>query len=100
LLRLGLEGNALSHLVAKLPRLLKMSEEKVMEIFKQVENLGFKKGSKSFAVAVSVFSTLGKETLERKLQCLRNLGFSEKQISGLSRANPQGSGAFRGKNEA
>jgi len=89
LLSLGLEGNVLSYLVARQPRLLNMSEEKVMEIFKQVENLGFKKGTKLFALAVSVFSTLGKETLERKLQCLRNLGFSEKQISGLSRANPQ-----------
>jgi hypothetical protein len=88
-LRLGVEGNALSYLVAKQPRLLKMSEEKIMELFKKIENLGFRKGSKSFTDAVRVFSALRKETLERKLQCLRSLGFSENQISGLSSAKPR-----------
>lgn len=88
-LRSGFDGKTLSNLVAKGPRVLKISEEKVMELFEQVENLGFKMGSKSFAAAFLVILGQTKETIERKLQCLRCLGFSEKQISGLSSRAPQ-----------
>lgn len=49
--RLGVDGKALPHLVVKQPLLLTTSEEKVIESFKQAENLGFKQGSKPFAAA-------------------------------------------------
>jgi len=87
--RLGVEGKALSHLVVKQPLLMRTSEEKVMESFKQAENLGFKKGSKPFAVAMRAFLGLGKEKLERKLHCLSSLGFSNEQILELPRREPR-----------
>ena len=77
--RLGIKGEVLSHLVGRSSGLFMTSEEKVIELFKQVEIFGFEKGSKSFADAVDSISRLRKETLERKLQCLRSLGFSEKK---------------------
>jgi len=87
--RLGVEGKALSHLVVRQPLLMRTSEEKVMESFKQAETLGFKKGSKLFAVAMRAFLGLGKEKLERKLHCLSGLGFSNEHISELSRREPR-----------
>jgi mTERF domain-containing protein len=86
--RLGVEGQVLSQLVVNQPRLLATSEEKVMESFKYAEDLGFNKGSKMFAIAVRAILGLRKDALERKLQCLRSIGFSENQISYLSRRYP------------
>lgn len=88
-LRSGFDGKTLAHLLARRPRLLMISEEKIMWVFKQAENLGFKKGSKSFSAALYAISGLGRETLERKLQSWSGLGFSEKQISKLVRLQPQ-----------
>jgi mTERF domain-containing protein len=85
---LGIEGEALSDLVARVPRLLLTSEERIVESFKQAECFGFKKGSIMFAIAVRAIFQTGKENLDRKLQCLSSLGFSEKQISDLIRRNP------------
>jgi mTERF domain-containing protein len=86
--RLGVEGRVLSELVGKQPRLLTTSEDKVMESFKQAEDLGFKLGSKMFAVALRSVFGIGKETLERRLQCLSSLGFSKQQISEMSNRHP------------
>lgn len=77
---LGIEGEALSELLARQPRLLVASEEKIIESFKQAEDLGFKKGSKMFASALRAILGLGKENLNRRRQCLFGLGFSENQI--------------------
>jgi mTERF domain-containing protein len=86
--RLGVEGQALSELVGTQPRLLRTSEENVMVSFKQAEDLGLKKGSKKFAETVRVICGTRKETLERRLQCLISLGFSENQVSEMSRRHP------------
>jgi hypothetical protein len=40
----GIEGETLAEFLARQPRLLTVPEEKVIESFKQVEDLGFKKG--------------------------------------------------------
>jgi mTERF domain-containing protein len=85
---LFIEGEALSDLVARVPRLLLTSEERIVESFKQAEGFGFKKGSNMFAIVVRAIFQTGKENLERKLECLSSLGFSEKQISDLIRRNP------------
>lgn len=86
--RVGVEGRALSELVAKQPRLLTATEEKVMESFKQAEHLGFKLGSKKFALAIHGMFGMGNEALEQRLQCLNSLGFSNKQISEISNRKP------------
>jgi mTERF domain-containing protein len=86
--RLGVEGDALSELVARQPRLLMTSEENVLESFKQAEDLGIKKGTKMFATAMRAILGVGKEKLDQRLQCLSSLGFSDKQISDLSRRQP------------
>jgi len=86
--RLGVEGQALSQLLAKEPRLLSVSEEKVTESFKHIEDLGFDKGSKMFAVVLRSILGVRKDSLERRLHCLSSLGFSEKQISQISRRKP------------
>lgn len=86
--KLGIEGQELSELLEKQPRLLTCSEEKLMESFKQAENMGFKKGSKRFAAALRSFLGVGKEKMDRRLQCLINLGGSEKQVSTLVSRQP------------
>jgi mTERF domain-containing protein len=86
--RLGIEGQELSKSLATQPRLLTISEEKLIESFKQAENIGFKKGSKMFAIALRSILGVGKENLDRRLRCLSDLGFSEKQVSELVRRQP------------
>lgn len=81
---LGFEGQVLSELVAAQPSLLMTSEEKVMQLIKQAEDLGFIKGSKAFAYALPLIREVGKQSVERRLQFLSKLGFSEEQISELS----------------
>lgn len=81
--RLGVEGIVLSQLVATQPRLLSASEEKVIESFKHAEDLGLNKGSKMFAGVLNKILGVAKENLERRLQCLSSLGFTEKQVSEL-----------------
>jgi len=86
--RLGIEGDALSNLLARTPRLLTYGEKKVMESFKVVEGLGLERGSKIFGYALHALLGMGKERLDRKLQLLSSLGFSEKQIYKLSYQMP------------
>lgn len=86
--KLGIEGQELSELLEKQPRLLTCSEEKLMESFKQAEYIGFKKGSKMFAAALRSLLGVGKENFDRRLQYLINLGFSEKQVSTLVSRQP------------
>lgn len=86
--KLGVEGEALSDILAWVPHLLTASEEKVMEVFKQVEDIGFKKGSKMFRIALRAYFGLAKEKLDRKRQYLSSLGFSEQQILYLVRRRP------------
>jgi len=47
-----------------------------------------KKGSKAFVAALRAVLGVGKETIDRRLQCLRSLGFSEKQILEISSKKP------------
>nr|ABR16839.1 unknown [Picea sitchensis] len=63
-----------------------------MESFKQAEDLGYKKGSKMFALAVRPILGLGQEKLDRRRQCLRSLGFSENQILDIWRKKPSSLG--------
>eukprot|EP00253_Pinus_taeda_P010773 PITA_10773 len=86
--RLGIEGDALSNLLARAPRLLTYTEEKVMESFNVLEGLGFERGSKLFGHALRGLLGMGKEKIDRTLQLLSSLGFSEKQIYKLSRLTP------------
>jgi mTERF domain-containing protein len=84
----GIDGEALSETLVTQPRLLTTPEEKVMESFKQTEDLGYKKGSKMFALALRRILGLGQKKLDRRRQCLRSLGFSENQISDIWRKKP------------
>jgi mTERF domain-containing protein len=86
--RLGVDGQELSELVARVPRLLTASEETVSESFKQAEDLGCQKGLKMSASLMHTILGTGKEQLERRLHCLNSLGFSEKQVSELLRRWP------------
>lgn len=86
--KLGVEGEALSDILAWTPRLLTASEEKVMETFKQAEDLGLKKGSKMFRIALRPYFELAKVKLDRKRQHLSSLGFSEQQILSIARQMP------------
>lgn len=97
--RLGVDGKALPHLVVKQPLLLTTSEEKVIESFKQAENLGFKQGSKPFAAAMRAFLGVGKEKMERKLCCLNSFDFSKEHISKLCSREPRILGLSEEKNE-
>lgn len=82
---LGAEGQELSRLTARVPRLLLASEQNILEAFKQVENLEIKKGSMAFAGATRAILGVGKEDIDKRLHCLCSLGFSEKQVSEISR---------------
>lgn len=86
--RLGVEGDALSELVAKEPSFLVTPEENVLESFKQAESLGIRKGSKMFSIAMRAILRAGKRKIEQRQQFLRSSGFSEKQISDLLRQHP------------
>jgi mTERF domain-containing protein len=86
--RLGVEGEALSNLLAMQPRLVTCTEEKVLKSFKVAEGLGLEKGSLIFGHALRAILGIGKEKMDRKLQCLSSLGFSEKQIHKLSSRTP------------
>jgi mTERF domain-containing protein len=86
--KLGIEGEALSEGLARQPRLLTASEKDVMESFKEVEDLGIKKGSKTFAYALRGILGVEKEKLDRRRLCLTGLGFSEYQISFILRRQP------------
>lgn len=77
-----------SGLIARQPRLLTASEEKVIESYQQAEDLGYNKGSKMFAHALRAILGLGKENLNRRRQYLISLGFSENQTSDLCRKKP------------
>jgi len=81
----GFKGQELSELVAREPLFLSASEEKVLESFKQAEYIGCQKGSKLFARVMKIILLIGKEKLERRLQHLSCLGFSEKQVLELLR---------------
>lgn len=59
-----------------------------MESFKLAEDFGFNKETKLFAAALRSILGLKKEVLERRLQCLSCLGFSEEQISEMWRRRP------------
>lgn len=87
--RLGVEGHELSRLLMRVPRLLTTSEEKVLETFKQVENLGIKKESMAFAGAIRGILGVGKIDIDKRVHCLCSLGFSEKQVSEVSRRFPE-----------
>lgn len=76
--RLGVDGKALPHLVVKQPLLLTTSEEKVIESFKQAENLGFKQGSKPFAAAMRAFLGVGKEKNGTKTVLFEQFRFLER----------------------
>jgi mTERF domain-containing protein len=95
--KLGIDGEALSEILATQPRLLTTQEEKVMESFKQAEDLGYKKGSKMFARALRQILGLRQESLDRRRQCLRSLGFSENQISDIWRKKPTSLGVTEEK---
>eukprot|EP01018_Ginkgo_biloba_P022643 Gb_26176 [translate_table: standard] len=84
----GMEGEALSQLLAKQPRLLTTSEKKITDSFKQAENFGLTKGSKLFSLAMHVIIAIGKENLERKLLHLKNVGFSEEAALELCKRMP------------
>lgn len=86
--KLGLEGEALSELVAREPRLFTALEKDVIESFKEVVDLGIKKGSKMFAYALRGILKFGKERLDRRRLCLSRLGFSENQILVILRRRP------------
>eukprot|EP01018_Ginkgo_biloba_P022645 Gb_26175 [translate_table: standard] len=84
----GMEGEALSHLLAKQPRLLTISEKKISDAFKQAEKFGLTKGSKLFSIALHVIIAIGKENLERKLLHLKSVGFSEEEALELCKRMP------------
>jgi mTERF domain-containing protein len=86
--RLGFNGQELAELVARVPRLLTISEEKVLESFKILEDFEYQKGSKIFPLALLSILGAGKENIDRRLRCLSSLGFSEKQVSQISRRKP------------
>lgn len=85
---LGIEGEAMPELLLRQPRLLTATEEAAKESFQQAEDLGFKKGTKMFAIALRSIYGLGMENLNRRLKLLISLGFSENQISDLCRRRP------------
>jgi mTERF domain-containing protein len=86
--RLGVEGQQLSELVAMEPLLLSASEEKVLESFKQAEDIGCPKESKLFARVMQIILGTAKEKLERRLQFWSSLDFSEEQVLELLRRWP------------
>lgn len=86
--KLGLEGKSLSELVAREPRLFTALEKDVIESFKEVVDLGIKKGSKMFAYALRGILKFGKERLDRRRLCLGRLGFAENQILVILRRRP------------
>lgn len=87
--RLGVKGQELSELVARVPALLTASEEKVLELFQHAEDFGRPKGSKMFARVLRIIFWAGKENMDRRLRCLNSLGFSKKQISEILRRRPE-----------
>lgn len=84
----GFEGNALSELLAKQPRMLTTSAKHIREAFELPGNLGFTKGSKMFFLAFRVIISVGKDNTVRKLQNLQGLGFSEEQVKTMCRRLP------------
>eukprot|EP00253_Pinus_taeda_P012878 PITA_12878 len=86
--KLGVEGETLSKLLARQPRLLSYSPERVIESFKLAEHLGLNKGSKMFVAAMRSILGVSKENAESKLQCLSSVGFSQKQASEIFKRCP------------
>jgi mTERF domain-containing protein len=70
-------------------RLLSSPTVKVLEGFvKDVEGMGIEKGSKAFARCFVVLSVMNRDTVKRKLENLRELGFTEEEVGILVKRMP------------
>ena len=70
------------------PRILSASSAKILGLVKDVEGMGIEKGSKAFARTFLELSMLNSDTVKRKLEILRDLGFTEEEVGVLVKRMP------------
>jgi len=72
------------------PKIFTLSTEKILVgLVKDVEGMGLEKGSKAFARCFSQLSMLKRDTVKRKLENLRELGFTEEEVGILVKRMPK-----------
>lgn len=71
------------------PRILSIPITRSLGLVKDVEGLGIERGSKAFARAFLQFSTLNRDTVKRKFEILRELGFTEEEVRILVKKFPK-----------
>lgn len=84
-------NNTLTAYVISLnPRILSITVQKgLVKIVKDVEGMGFEKGSNAFARAFLQMSMLNRDTIKLKLEKLGGLGFTEEEVGSLVKKLPQ-----------
>jgi len=71
------------------PRVLAFTTARSLGIVKGVEGFGIEKGSKAFARAFIRLGMLNRDTVRRKLEDLRELGFREEEVRSLIKKFPE-----------
>jgi mTERF domain-containing protein, mitochondrial len=80
----GLNASEMGSINIYATRLLTMNPN----LLQRVEGLGFKRGTRMFRRGLVVISLLSKETVDRRIQLLGNLGFSQDDVLGMVRRTP------------
>ncbi|XP_077226305.1 uncharacterized protein LOC143859510 [Tasmannia lanceolata] len=78
----------ISYLIMTKPGILMQKPDTLREIIDNVKNLGFKCGSGMFTLAIHVMSSMNKLTWDAKIELLKSLGWSEKEILDAFNRNP------------
>jgi hypothetical protein len=75
--------------ISECPRILSWPTEKILVgLVKDIEGMGIEKGSKAFARCFSSLSRLNRDTVKRKLENLRELGFTEEEVGIIVKRMP------------
>lgn len=77
-----------AYVIFKNPRILSASSANILGLVKDVEGMGVEKGSKAFARTFLQLSMLNRDTVKRKLEILRDLGFTEEEVGVLVKKMP------------
>jgi hypothetical protein len=75
--------------ISECPRILSWPTEKILVgIVKDIEGMGIEKGSKAFARCFTALSVMNRDTAQRKLENLRELGFTDEEVGIIVKRMP------------
>jgi len=75
--------------ISEFPRILTWPTEKILvRIVKDIEGMGIEKGSKAFARCFIALSMKKRDTVQRKLENFRELGFTDEEVGIIVKKMP------------